>query len=149
MWQLSTAGGVTSLHIRKLHGHKGNTAAVLLCDVTAYTEVCLLSRCLETGCITLLFYCCVHVLLSNGCFCSSTILAQSKYATKNAEGLEWNRKRLQFEMNHGATLSWCYIRGSWGVANGFLGVGGHMLFVWKTVLNEIWRNIFKILCVVK
>jgi hypothetical protein len=66
--------------MRKLHGHKGNTAAVLLCDVTAYAEVCLPRRCLETGCITPLF-CCVHVLLRNGCFCGSTVLAWSKYGT--------------------------------------------------------------------
>jgi hypothetical protein len=47
----------------------------LLCDVTAYAEVCLPSRCLETGCITLLFHCCSarttekaqpHLLLSVG-----------------------------------------------------------------------------------
>jgi hypothetical protein len=70
---------VTSLRMRKLHRHKENTA-VVLCDVTAYAEVCLPSRCLETGCI-IPFYCCVRVLLSNGCFCGSTVLAWSKYAT--------------------------------------------------------------------
>jgi hypothetical protein len=32
-----------------------------LCDVTAYAEVCLRSRCLEAGCITPLFHCCVWV----------------------------------------------------------------------------------------
>jgi hypothetical protein len=53
----------------------------LLCNVTAYTELCLLSTCLETGCITPLVYCCLCVLLSNGCFCGSTILAWSKYTT--------------------------------------------------------------------
>jgi hypothetical protein len=31
----------------------------LLCDDTAYAEVCLPSRCLETGCITPMFHCCV------------------------------------------------------------------------------------------
>jgi hypothetical protein len=66
--------------MRMLHVHKENAAAVL-CDVTAYTEVCLPSRCLETGCTNPLFYCCVHVLLRKGCFCGSTILARSKYAT--------------------------------------------------------------------
>jgi hypothetical protein len=70
--------GVTSLRIPKLHGHKENTVAVLLFDVTAYAEVSLPSRCLETGCITPLFYCCVPVLLSNGCFCGSTVLPWSK-----------------------------------------------------------------------
>jgi hypothetical protein len=73
--------GVTSLRMRKLHGHKENTAAVLLCDVTAYVLVCLSSRCLETGCITPLFYFCMRVLLSNSCCCGSTVLAWSKYAT--------------------------------------------------------------------
>jgi hypothetical protein len=72
--------GVTSLSIRKLHGHKENIAAVL-CDVTAYAEVCLPSRCQKMGCITRLSYCCVRVLLGNGCFCASTVLAWSKYAT--------------------------------------------------------------------
>jgi hypothetical protein len=57
--------GLTSLRKRKLHGHKENTAAVFLCDVAAYAEVCLLSRSLETGCITALFYCCVRILLRN------------------------------------------------------------------------------------
>jgi hypothetical protein len=36
--------------------------------------VCLPSRCLEAGCITPLFHCCVRVLLTNGCFCDSTVL---------------------------------------------------------------------------
>jgi hypothetical protein len=45
--------GVTSLRMRKLYEHKENTAAVLLCDVTAYVEMCLSSRCLERGCLTL------------------------------------------------------------------------------------------------
>jgi hypothetical protein len=35
---------------------------------------CLPSRCLETGCITPLFYYCVRVLLSNASFCGSTVL---------------------------------------------------------------------------
>jgi hypothetical protein len=48
--------------VRRLHGHKANTTAVLLCDVNAYAEVCLPNRCLETACITLLLYCCVHYL---------------------------------------------------------------------------------------
>jgi hypothetical protein len=39
-----------------------NAAAVLLCDITTYTEVCLLSCCLETCCLTALFYCHMHVL---------------------------------------------------------------------------------------
>jgi hypothetical protein len=46
-------------------GHRPRTeniASVLLCDITAYAEVCLLSRCPEMGCITLLFYCCVYYL---------------------------------------------------------------------------------------
>jgi hypothetical protein len=38
--------GVTSWRMCKLHRHKENTAAVLLCDVTAYVEVCLSRRCL-------------------------------------------------------------------------------------------------------
>jgi hypothetical protein len=42
---------------------------------------CLPSRCLQTGCLTSLFYCCVRVLLSNVCFSSSTVLAWCKYAT--------------------------------------------------------------------
>jgi hypothetical protein len=53
----------------------------LLCDVTAYAEVCLPSRCLESVCIILLFYCYERVLLSNGCSSGSTVLAGSKYAT--------------------------------------------------------------------
>jgi hypothetical protein len=53
----------------------------LFCDLTAYTELCLPSRCLETGCITQLFYCWVDVLLSNGCFCGSAVLTWNKYAT--------------------------------------------------------------------
>jgi hypothetical protein len=67
--------------MHKLHGHKENIAAVVLWDVTAYTEMYLPSRCLETGCITPLIYICVCVLLSNGCFCGPTVLAWSKYAT--------------------------------------------------------------------
>jgi hypothetical protein len=39
------------------------------------------SRCLETNCLTPFFYCCVRVLLNNGCFCGSAVLAWSKYAT--------------------------------------------------------------------
>jgi hypothetical protein len=40
----------------------------LLCDVTAYAQVCLPSRCLETGCITPLFHCCVYRgVLSSRC----------------------------------------------------------------------------------
>jgi hypothetical protein len=35
---------------------------LLLCDVTVYAEVCLPSRCLETGCIITLFYGCVRVV---------------------------------------------------------------------------------------
>jgi hypothetical protein len=58
---------LTSLCIRKLREHKENTVTVLLYDVTVYVEVCLPSRCLEMGCVTPLCYCCVHVLLSNGC----------------------------------------------------------------------------------
>jgi hypothetical protein len=50
-------------------------------DVTAlhrtvrYAEMCLLSHCVETNCITPLFYCCMCVLLINGCFCDSAVLA--------------------------------------------------------------------------
>jgi hypothetical protein len=44
-------------------------------------EACLPSRCLETGCITPFFYCCMRVLLSNGCLSGSTILAWGKYGT--------------------------------------------------------------------
>jgi hypothetical protein len=54
---------------------------VLLCDVIAYAEVCLPSRCLDTGCIIPLFYCCERVLLRKGCFCGSTVLARSKSST--------------------------------------------------------------------
>jgi hypothetical protein len=56
-------------------------------DVTAlhsmvrYTKMFSPSRSLEMDCTTPLFYSCVRVLLSNGCFCGSTILAWSKYAT--------------------------------------------------------------------
>jgi hypothetical protein len=42
-------------------GHTENTSCgryPLLCDITAYAEVCLLSRCLETGCINPLFHHC-------------------------------------------------------------------------------------------
>jgi hypothetical protein len=53
----------------------------LSCDVTAYAEVFLPSRCLETGCITPLFYCCLRVLLSNRYLCGSTVRAWSRYAT--------------------------------------------------------------------
>jgi hypothetical protein len=53
----------------------------LLSDVTAYAKVCLPSRCPETGCITMLFCCCVRVLLSNCCSCDSAGLTLSKYAT--------------------------------------------------------------------
>jgi hypothetical protein len=56
--------GVMSLCIRKMHGHKVNTAAVM-CDVTAYAVVCLPSRCLETGCGTPLLSCCVCVLATS------------------------------------------------------------------------------------
>jgi hypothetical protein len=49
---------VTSPRMRNLRGHKENTAPVLLRDVIAHGEMCLPSRCLETGCITP-FYCCV------------------------------------------------------------------------------------------
>jgi hypothetical protein len=80
--------GVTSLRMRKLHGHKENTAT-LLYDVNVYTEVCLPSRCLGTSCITPLFYCCVRALLSNGCFRGSTFLAWSKYATIYFVWLSW------------------------------------------------------------
>jgi hypothetical protein len=54
---------------------------LLLCDVTAYAEVCLPSHSLEMGYISPLFYCCKPVLLSNDCSCGSTVLAWSKYAT--------------------------------------------------------------------
>jgi hypothetical protein len=48
-------------HSARIH-KKRHVVSVLLCDVTAYAEVCLPSRCLETGCITPLFYCCVGVM---------------------------------------------------------------------------------------
>jgi hypothetical protein len=66
-------------------------------DVTAlhstarHAEMCLSSRCLETDCITWLLYCCVCVLLSDGCFCDLTVLAWDKYATIRIFTL-WFRK---------------------------------------------------------
>jgi hypothetical protein len=45
----------------------------LLCDFTANAKVCLSRRSLRTGCI-ISFYCCVHVLLRNGCFRGSSIM---------------------------------------------------------------------------
>jgi hypothetical protein len=79
-----------SLRMRKLHGHKEKLAlccavlcCAMLCDATAYVEVCLPSRCLETGCITPLSYYCLRVLLSNDCFCGSAVRAWSKYAKIN------------------------------------------------------------------
>jgi hypothetical protein len=45
----------------------------LLCGVTAYTKVCLLSQCFETGCITP-FCCSEPVLHSNGCSCTQRFL---------------------------------------------------------------------------
>jgi hypothetical protein len=57
----------------KAHGEHSSHCCV-------FAGTCLSSRCLETGCIAPLFYCCVLVLLSNGCFCDSTILAWRKYA---------------------------------------------------------------------
>jgi hypothetical protein len=71
---------VMSLRMRKLHRHKGNTAAVFLYNATAYEEVCLPSHFLETCCIAQIFFCCLRILLSNGCFYGSTVLALSKYA---------------------------------------------------------------------
>jgi hypothetical protein len=79
--------------------HTENTAPLLLCEVIEQAQATRTQRkhcccivvwlhCLrgnvfteplpKTGCITPLFYCCVHVLLSNGCFCGSTVLAWSK-----------------------------------------------------------------------
>jgi hypothetical protein len=66
--------------MRKLRGHKESIASVL-CDVTAYAEVCSPSRCLETGCITPMLHCCVRISISNGGFRGSAVLAGSKYAT--------------------------------------------------------------------
>jgi hypothetical protein len=84
------------------HGQRTeNTACVLLCDVTAYVEMCLPSCCLETGCITPLFYCCVGVLLSNGCFCGATVLAWSKYAI-----ICWDRYCLTVSSH---LKSWCQL----------------------------------------
>jgi hypothetical protein len=71
---------VTPLRMRTLHGHKENTAALFLSEVTAYAEVCLPSRCPKTGSITPMFYCFLRVLLRNVCFYGSTVLAWSKYA---------------------------------------------------------------------
>jgi hypothetical protein len=48
--------------------HTSRDRYPLMCDVTAYAEMCLPSHCLETGCIILLFYCCVCVSSSSGCF---------------------------------------------------------------------------------
>jgi hypothetical protein len=70
---------MTLWSMRKLHGYKENAVGVLR-DVTAYAEMCLPSSCLETVCITPLFYCCMRVLLSRSCFCGSAVLAWSKYA---------------------------------------------------------------------
>jgi hypothetical protein len=43
--------------------------------------MCLPCHCLETDFITLFSYYCARVLLRNGCFCGSTLLAWYKYAT--------------------------------------------------------------------
>jgi hypothetical protein len=67
--------------MRKLHGHKENTATIVLCDVTAYAVVCLPSRFLETCCITPLYYCFVCVLLRNSCYYASAVLVWGRYAT--------------------------------------------------------------------
>jgi hypothetical protein len=69
---------VRSMRMYKLHGHKENTDAVLLRGST-----CLPTRCLEMGCITPLFYCCVRALLSNGCFCGSTVNTLQYLSKKN------------------------------------------------------------------
>jgi hypothetical protein len=47
----------------------------------AWAKMCLPSRCLEADCITPLLHCCMRVFLRNGCFCGSTALVWSKYAT--------------------------------------------------------------------
>jgi hypothetical protein len=57
-------------------------------------EVCLPSRSLEAGCITRLFHCCVRVLLRNGCFCGSAVVAWSKYATVYIKEL-WTYRCIQ------------------------------------------------------
>jgi hypothetical protein len=51
------------------------------CIAQSDTRNCLPIRCLETDCITPLFYCCVRVLLNKGYFCGSTVLARGIYAT--------------------------------------------------------------------
>jgi hypothetical protein len=61
--------------------HTGNTSTLGMWRRCTCGQVCLPSHWLEAGCITPLFHCCVHVLLINSCFCGSTVLAQSKYAT--------------------------------------------------------------------
>jgi hypothetical protein len=63
---IATLCCVTSPRIRSLGGYKESTVPLLLCDVIAYAEMCLPSRCLETGCITTLFYCCVLDRVSCG-----------------------------------------------------------------------------------
>jgi hypothetical protein len=61
--------------MRKLHEHKENTVAVLLCDVTAYAEV--FTKPLPRNPF---FNCYVRELLNKGCFCGSIVLAWNKYA---------------------------------------------------------------------
>jgi hypothetical protein len=53
----------------------------LLRDTTAYAEVRLPSRCLETGCINPLFYCCVRVLrgVYRAVACQCVDISQYKY----------------------------------------------------------------------
>jgi hypothetical protein len=50
-------------------------------SVVQYAEMCLPGRYLETDCITSLFHRYLRVFLSNVCFCGSTVLGWSKYAT--------------------------------------------------------------------
>jgi hypothetical protein len=71
----------TGFTFRRLLRLAAQKTASLLLRAFTYVKMCLLSHCLETGCITPLFYCCVRVLLSNGCFSGSIVLAWSKYTT--------------------------------------------------------------------
>jgi hypothetical protein len=61
------------------------------------------------SCISPVFYCCVRVLLSDGCFYGSTILAWSKYATI----LKWILQRLYVEI--WTRFIWLRIRISGGL----------------------------------
>jgi hypothetical protein len=54
---------------------------VLLFRAVTSAGTCFSRSCLATRWSNPLFHCCVRVLLSNGCFCGSTVLAWSKYVT--------------------------------------------------------------------